>query len=218
MRTRVKICGITRIEDGIAAAVAGADAIGLVFYPNSPRYVAIGQAAAIASALPPFVTKVALFVDATEEEIDSVISQAPIDLIQFHGDESPDFCSAQGKPYIKAVRMKPGVNLHEQRELYHLSRGLLVDSYRAGVPGGTGECFNWSLIPADLCAEIVLAGGLTPHNVAAAIRAVHPWGVDVSGGVEAAQGVKREIIKGIKDAQAIKQLIRGVELGDRNTD
>ena len=210
MRTRVKICGITRVQDGVSAAAAGADAIGLVFYANTPRYVAIDQAAEIASALPPFVTKVALFVNAPADEVEHVIRQVPIDLIQFHGDESPDFCSAQGKPYIKAVRMKPGVNLHEQRELYHRSCGLLVDSYRAGVPGGTGESFNWSLIPADLREEIVLAGGLTPHNVTAAIRAVHPWGVDVSGGVEAAQG--------IKDAEAINQLIRGVEIGDRNTD
>lgn len=218
MRTRVKICGITRVQDGVAAAAAGADAIGLVFYANSPRCVEIEQAAEIASALPPFVTKVALFVNAPADEVEHVIRQVPIDLIQFHGDESPAFCSAQGKPYIKAIRMKPGVNLHEQRELYHLSCGLLVDSYRAGVPGGTGESFNWSLIPADLCAEIVLAGGLTPHNVTAAIRAVHPGGVDVSGGVEATQGAKREMIKGIKDAEAIKQLIRGVEIGDRNTD
>ena len=210
MRTRVKICGITRVQDGVAAAAAGADAIGLVFYANSPRYVEIDQAVEIASALSPFVTTVALFVNAPADEVEHVIRQVSIDLIQFHGDESPDFCAAQGKPYIKAVRMKPGVNLHAQRELYHQSCGLLVDSYRAGVPGGTGESFNWSLIPADLCAEIVLAGGLTPHNVAAAIRAVHPWGVDVSGGVEVA--------KGIKDAQAIKQLIRGVESGDRNTD
>ena len=210
MRTRVKICGITRVQDGVAAATAGADAIGLVFYADSPRYVEIDRAAGIAAALPPFVTKVALFVNASADEVEQVLSQVPIDLIQFHGNESPDFCAARGKPYIKAIRMKPGVDLHQQRELYHRSCGLLVDSYRAGVPGGTGESFNWSLIPADLCAEIVLAGGLTPHNVADAIRAVHPWGVDVSGGVEAA--------KGIKDAQAIKQLIRGVELGDRKTD
>ncbi len=210
MRTRVKICGITRTRDGRTAAAAGADAIGLVFYANSPRYVEINQAAEIASALPPFVTKVALFVNAPADEIERVVSQVPIDLIQFHGNESPDYCSAQGMPYIKAIRMRPGVNLYEQRELYHHAGGLLVDSYRAGVPGGTGETFNWSLIPADLCAEITLAGGLTPANVAAAIRTVHPWGVDVSGGVEAA--------KGIKDANAIEQLIRGVELGDRNTD
>ncbi len=210
MRTRVKICGITRVQDGVAAATAGADAIGLVFYANSPRHVEIDRAAEIASALQPFVTRVALFVNASAEEIGRVTRQVPIDLIQFHGSESPDFCSAQGIPYIKAIRMKPGVNLHEQRELYHLSTGLLVDSYRAGVPGGTGESFNWSLIPADLSADIVLAGGLTPDNVAGAIRVVHPWGVDVSGGVEAA--------KGMKDAEAIKQLIRGVQLGDRNTE
>lgn len=210
MRTRVKICGITRVEDGIAAAAAGADAIGLVFYANSPRYVEIARAAEVALALPPFVTSVALFVNASAEEVRQVIDQVPIDLIQFHGNESPDFCSAQGKPYIKAVRMKPEVNLYKQRELYHLSSGLLVDSYRAGVPGGTGESFNWSLIPADLRTEVILAGGLTPANVAHAIDVVHPWGVDVSGGVETA--------KGIKDAAAIKQLIRGVQLGDRNPD
>ena len=214
MRTRVKICGITRAEDGVAAAMAGADAIGLVFYADSPRCVAAAQAAEIVAALPPFVTTVALFVNATAEEIEQLLAQVPVDLIQFHGDESPGFCAAQGRPYIKAIRMKPGVDLHHQRERYHHSRGLLVDSYRAGVPGGTGESFNWSLIPANLQTEIVLAGGLTPHNVADAIQTVHPWGVDVSGGVEVQQGAK----KGIKDAQAIQQLIRGVELGDRNTD
>ncbi|MEN8213993.1 MAG: phosphoribosylanthranilate isomerase [Pseudomonadota bacterium] len=210
MRTRVKICGITRVEDGVSAAAAGADAIGLVFYPGSPRFVEVDRAAAVAAALPPFVTKVALFVDAAHEEIEQIVARVPIDLIQFHGNESPDFCSRQGKPYIKAIRMQPGVDLHAQRERYHHACGLLVDSYKAGVPGGTGEIFNWSLIPDDLAAEITLAGGLNPDNVAAAIDAVHPWGVDVSGGVEAA--------KGIKDAAAIERLIRGVELGDRNTD
>jgi phosphoribosylanthranilate isomerase len=214
MRTRVKICGITRVQDGVAAAAAGADAIGLVFYADSPRCVETAQAAEIVAALPPFVTTVALFVNAAADEVERVIRRVTIDLIQFHGDESPDFCAALSRPYIKAIRMKQGVDLHHQRERYHHSCGLLVDSYRAGVPGGTGESFNWSLIPADLSAEIVLAGGLTPHNVADAIHAVHPWGVDVSGGVEAQQGAK----KGIKDAQAIQQLIRGVEIGDRNTD
>lgn len=218
MRTRVKICGITRVQDGVAAAAAGADAIGLVFYADSPRCVETVQAAEIVAALPPFVTTVALFVNAAADEVEQVIRRVPIDLIQFHGDESPGFCAARSRPYIKAIRMKEGVDLHHQREQYHHSCGLLVDSYRAGVPGGTGESFNWSLIPADLRAEIVLAGGLTPHNVANAIHAVHPWGVDVSGGVEAVQGAKREMIKGIKDAQAIQQLIRGVEIGDRNTD
>lgn len=208
MRTRVKICGITRIEDGLAAAGAGADAIGLVFYPNSPRYVEPGQAARIAASLPPFVSKVALFVNAPSEEIAEVLQKVPIDLIQFHGNECPDYCAGHGRPWLKAIRMKAGTDLMAEREKYSSAAGLLVDSYRPGVPGGTGETFNWSMIPPEIAGEIVLAGGLNPQNVRDAVNSVRPWAVDVSGGVEAS--------KGIKDAKAIEQFIRGVQLGDRD--
>lgn len=210
MRTRVKICGITRVEDGLAAAAAGADAIGLVFYEGSPRCVERRRAANIAVALPAFVSRVALFVNASAEEVERVLTEVPVDTIQFHGDESPRECAVYGMPYIKAVRMRPGVDLHRQRERYRQAAGLLVDSYRAGVPGGTGETFNWSLIPSDISAEIILAGGLNAANVTAAIEALRPWAVDVSGGVEAS--------KGIKDAKAIEQLMRGVQRGDRDND
>ena len=210
MRTRVKICGITRPEDGIAAAHAGADAIGLVFYPNSPRHVEIDQAAEICRALPPFVTRVALFVNASAEEIADVIAQVSIDLIQFHGNECPDYCAAHGKPWIRAIRMKEGVDLHKERERFSAAAALLVDSYKPGFPGGTGEAFNWLKIPADLAGEVILAGGLNPGNVADAVRQVAPWAVDVSGGVE--------FDKGLKDAALIEEFIRGVQVGDRETE
>ena len=169
MRTRVKICGITRPQDGVAAARAGADAIGLVFYPPSPRYVEIEQARQICDALPPFISKVALFVNADSGTIREVCDAVPIDLIQFHGNECPDYCREQGKPFIKAIRMQDDVDLHHERERYAYAAGLLVDTYKAGVPGGTGETFNWSMIPQELAGEIVLAGGLTPDNVADAV-------------------------------------------------
>jgi phosphoribosylanthranilate isomerase len=210
MRTRVKICGITRIEDGLAAARAGADAIGLVFYPNSPRYVEPEQAAEIASAMPPFVSKVALFVNAPAEEINAVLQQVSIDLIQFHGNECPDYCDAHGKPWLKAIRMKEGTDLLVERDRYRKAAGLLVDSYIPGVPGGTGETFNWSLIPEEIAGDIILAGGLNPGNIREAVTSVRPWCVDVSGGVEASRG--------IKDASAIKQFLRGVQLGDRDSE
>ncbi|MGD8556170.1 MAG: phosphoribosylanthranilate isomerase [Chromatiales bacterium] len=208
MRTRVKICGITRIEDGLAAARAGADAIGLVFYPNSSRFVETEMAASIARAMPPFISKVALFVNAPADEISAVLQQVPIDLIQFHGNECPEYCAGQGRPYIKAIRMKEGIDLLAEREKYDTACGLLVDSYVPGIPGGTGETFNWSLIPREIAGEIVLAGGLGPRNVHEAVTTVRPWGVDVSGGVE--------ISGGIKDATAIQQFVTGVQHGDRN--
>lgn len=207
MRTRVKICGITRPEDGVAAARAGADAIGLVFYPNSPRHVEIEQAALICRELPPFVTKVALFVNAPAEEIAAVLEQVPIDLIQFHGNECADYCDSHNRPWVKAIRMKDGVDLHQERAHYQNASALLVDSYRAGVPGGTGETFNWSKIPADMAGDIILAGGLNPGNVADAVQQVRPWAVDVSGGVE--------VEKGIKGSSLIAEFIRGVKVGDR---
>lgn len=185
MRTRVKICGITRPEDGSAAAVAGADAIGLVFYGPSPRCVTVEQAQAICAALPPFVTVTGLFVDAPPEQVSAVLAQVPLDLLQFHGDESPEYCASFGRPWMKALRMREGIDVVAEAIRFRAARGLLLDAYVPGVPGGTGERFDWSRIPATLPLPLVLAGGLAPENVAEAVRQVRPWAVDVSGGVEA---------------------------------
>lgn len=207
MRTRVKICGITRVCDALQAVAQGADAIGLVFYAPSPRAVSISQANEIARAVQPFVTLVGLFVDADRNQIAEVLSQTRIDLLQFHGEESPQQCDGHGRPYIKAVRMREGVDLHQQCRLFERAAGLLLDTYRPGVPGGTGEAFEWQRVPADLAGEIVLAGGLDASNVEQAVRSVRPYAVDVSGGVE------RE--KGIKDKAKIAEFMRGVERADR---
>ena len=190
MRTRIKICGITSVEDALAAALLGADAIGLVFYPPSPRYVQVEQAAEIAAALPPFVTTVALFVNADEQTIADVVSRVRIDLIQFHGNECKDYCGLHQRPYIKAVRMSDDVDLDKQLNDFSQARGLLLDTYKAGVPGGTGEQFNWDRVPAHVADKIILAGGLTPENVKDAVAQVHPYAVDVSGGVESVPGKK----------------------------
>ena len=203
MRTRVKICGITRTEDALAAVAAGADAIGLVFYPPSPRAVSAARAARIVAGLPPFVTIVGLFVNAGRDAVGEVLAQTRLDLLQFHGDESPAECAGHGRPWIKAVRMREGVDPVALRARYAGASALLLDSYRKGVPGGTGEAFSWDRIPAELAPHIVLAGGLTPDNVEGAIRQVRPYAVDVSGGVE------RE--KGIKDAEKIAAFMRGVK-------
>ncbi len=206
MRTRVKICGITRTEDALAAARAGADALGFVFYPPSPRNIEVEQAAEITAALPPFVTTVALFVNADAETIAEVVRKARIDLLQFHGNECPDYCARHGRPWIKAIRMKEGVDPEAEARRYAGAQALLLDAWRPGVPGGTGEAFDWDRIPPDLAPRIVLAGGLTPENVTEAVRRVRPWAVDVSGGVEAAPGVK--------DADKIERFLRGVTLGE----
>lgn len=174
----------------MAATRLGADAIGLVFYPPSPRYVEVEQAAEIAAALPPFVTTVALFVNADEQTIADVVSRVRIDLIQFHGNECKDYCGMHQRPYIKAVRMSDDVDLDKQLNDFSQARGLLLDTYKAGVPGGTGEQFNWDRVPAHLADKIILAGGLTPENVKDAVVQVHPYAVDVSGGVESAPGKK----------------------------
>ncbi|WP_457673199.1 phosphoribosylanthranilate isomerase [Thiolapillus sp.] len=207
MRTRIKICGITRAEDAQAAVRAGADALGFVFYPPSPRHLEVDQAAAIIRSLPPFVTSVALFVNADRETIAEVIRETGIDLLQFHGNECPEYCAEHGRPWIKAVRMKDGIDLEKVARDHAGARALLLDAYRPGVPGGTGEAFNWGRIPAELAGRIVLAGGLTPDNVTEAVRQVRPYAVDVSGGVEAE--------KGIKDADRIQRFIRGVQLGEQ---
>ncbi len=190
MRTRIKICGITRPGDGVEAARLGADAIGLVFYNKSPRVVTANQAAEIAAALPPFVSIVGLFVDPEPANVEVVLSQVSLDLIQFHGNETPDFCASFGQPYLKAIRMREGVDLAAEQRRFSDARGLLLDTYQPGMPGGTGEAFEWNRVPEDLAASIVLAGGLNPGNVAAAIKQVKPYAVDVSGGVEASKGIK----------------------------
>ncbi len=201
-RTRVKICGITRMEDAISAIDSGADAIGLVFYEKSPRYINLDKAAEITKNLPPFVSKVALFVDATSAEIKQVLESVVIDVLQFHGDESPQQCRAYGRPYIKAVRMRDDVNLHQVCNDYSDASAILIDSYIEGMHGGTGQIFDWSRIPDDLSKKIILAGGLSVENVAAAVAEVSPYAVDVSGGVE--------IEKGIKDAALIEKFMNEV--------
>lgn len=200
--TRIKICGITRVEDGLVAAREGADAIGLVFYPPSPRHIGVPQATEIARALPPFVTTVGLFVDPTVAEVEAVLNRLHLDLLQFHGEEPPEFCGRFGVPYLKAKRVKAGVDLVQYAVRYREAKGLLLDAYVEGVAGGTGQSFDWGLIPADLPLPVILSGGLAPENVEAAIRQVRPWAVDVSSGVEAA--------KGIKDAAKIAAFMQGV--------
>lgn len=190
MRTRVKICGITRVEDALVAAHAGADAIGLVFAQASPRRVSVEQAVAICRALPPFVSVVGLFVDADAAQVRQVLGRVPLDLLQFHGSEAPQFCRQFNRPYIKAIAMREGVDVHAEDRAFSDAAGLLLDAHVAGVAGGSGKSFDWSRVPRDLTRPIVLAGGLTPANVADAIRQVRPYAVDVSSGVEQARGVK----------------------------
>lgn len=187
---RSKICGITRIEDALAAAEAGADAIGLVFYARSPRAVNVQQARAIIAALPPFVTTVGLFVNASRCELNEILDAVPLDLLQFHGDETPADCDGYHRPWIKALRVRPGDDLEACCQQYAKASGILLDTFVAGVPGGTGEAFDWSLIPEHLSKPIILAGGLSADNVGAAIAQVRPYAVDVSGGVEQAKGIK----------------------------
>ncbi|MDU9393658.1 phosphoribosylanthranilate isomerase [Pseudomonas sp. zfem002] len=187
---RSKICGITRVEDALAAAEAGADAIGLVFYAKSPRAVNVQQAREIIAALPPFVTTVGLFVNASRCELNEILEAVPLDLLQFHGDETPADCEGYNRPWIKALRVRPGDDLEAACKLYARASGILLDTYVAGVPGGTGEAFDWALVPEHLSKPIILAGGLSPANVGAAIAQVRPWAVDVSGGVEQAKGIK----------------------------
>ena len=190
MRVRVKICGITRVEDGVAAAERGADAVGLVFYPGSSRAVDAASAARIVSALPPFVTVVGLFVNADEGLVRETLERVPIDLLQFHGDEDADYCARFARPYLKSVRVREAQDVAQAAERHGAARALLLDTHRPRRWGGTGETFDWSLVPALPGARLVLAGGLHPGNVAGAVRAVRPYAVDVSSGVEEAPGVK----------------------------
>ena len=203
MRTRIKICGITRVEDACVAVELGADAIGLVFYAPSPRNVGLDQARSIIATVPPFVTIVGLFVDPAAEQVESVLRTCSIDLLQFHGDEPAGFCGGFGRPYIKAVRVKAGDDLVQCLSPYQAARGWLLDAYHDQLYGGTGKSFDWKLIPSDLARPIILSGGLTPDNVGAAVRQVRPWAVDVSSGVEAE--------KGVKDAAKIAAFIAGVK-------
>ncbi|WP_127477466.1 phosphoribosylanthranilate isomerase [Sulfurivermis fontis] len=203
MRTRVKICGITRPEDGIAAARLGADAIGLVFYAPSPRAVTVAQAQAVCAALPPFVSVVGLFVDAPAAEVLEVLQAVPLDVLQFHGDEAPAYCGAFGRPYLKALRMRDGLDVAAEARRYADAQGLLLDTYVPGAAGGTGRSFDWARVPQKLDKPVILAGGLTPDNVAEAIATARPYAVDVSGGVEQARG--------IKSAEKMAAFMRGVE-------
>lgn len=189
-RTRIKICGLTRPEDAVAAVQAGADAVGLVFYPPSPRAVDIETAASVVAAVPAFVTVTALFVNPTVDEVQKVLDSVRIDLLQFHGDEEDDFCRQFRHPYIKAIRVRQASDVVASCMRFPGALAVLLDSYKPGIPGGTGETFDWSLVPQAQTKPIILAGGLTAENVAAAITQVRPFAVDVSGGVEAAKGIK----------------------------
>jgi phosphoribosylanthranilate isomerase len=217
-RTRVKICGITRVDDALAAANAGADAIGLVFWPGTPRRVEFEQARAIVVALPAFVTVVGLFVDPQPAAVRAALDAVGLDVLQFHGDESQALCAAFGRPYIKAVRVRPDVDLLQYASRYSDARGILFDAFEpGGMPGGTGRSFDWhglaSRLAAGFAHPLILSGGLTPRNVGAAVRALRPWAVDVSSGVETSDDDGRPH-KGIKDAAKIAAFIRGVRDAD----
>lgn len=209
-RTRIKICGITRPEDAVAAAMAGADAIGLVFYPPSPRALGIEQARDICMALPPFVTRVGLFVNPDRDTATEILARVPVDLLQFHGEETAADCEVYGRPYLKVARVQPDLDLDRFISRYPGACGILADTYQTDKPGGTGAVFDWSLIPARRAKPLILAGGLTVDNVADAIRRVQPFGVDVSGGVES--------VRGIKDATRIAEFIREVDNVERESD
>ena len=203
MRTRVKICGITRVEDALAAVNAGADAIGLVFYAPSPRCVNVAQAQKIVAAIPPFVSVVGLFVNAPTAEIQFILSQVRLDIIQYHGDETPDMCKQINLPYYKAIRVKAESNLLQYALEFESAKALLLDTYTEAAFGGTGQVFDWNLIPKNMTKPVILAGGLTAENVAHAIKQVQPYAVDVSGGVE--------VVKGIKDIAKIAAFMQGVK-------
>lgn len=201
-RTRIKICGLTREEDVLAAVAAGADAIGFVFYPPSPRFVSFERAAELARLVPPFVSIVGLFVNPDRAFVGEALQKVPLQVLQFHGDEQETDCLGHGLPYIKAARMRPGLDLLKYAALFPGAQGLLVDAFVEGYGGG-GETFDWSLIPEQLPLPLILSGGLNAGNVAEAVRHVRPWAVDVSSGVERA--------KGIKDAARIIDFVAGVQ-------
>lgn len=204
-RTRIKICGLTREEDVDAAAQAGADAVGFVFYPESPRHVTLSRARELARRLPPFVTPVGLFVNALPAQIEAACEAIPSLVLQFHGDETPEQCAAARRPYLRAARMAPGLDLLHFAHRYADAQALLLDAYVEGYGGG-GKVFDWSLIPPSVPIPVVLSGGLTPANVTDGILQVRPWAVDVSSGVESA--------KGIKDPDAIRRFCEAVREAD----
>ena len=205
MRTRIKFCGFTRAEDARYAARLGVDAIGLVFYPSSPRNVTIEQAVEIVESLPAFVSVVALFVDAEITQVRDVLAKVPVDCLQFHGDEPPEICRLFGKRYIKAVRMKESTDIKLLAERYHDAGGLLLDAYHPEANGGTGQCFDWELMPSSCVLPIILAGGLDELNVGMAITQTKPYAVDVSSGIESNKGIKDNI----KMAAFIKAVMQG---------
>jgi phosphoribosylanthranilate isomerase len=205
--TRIKICGITRPQDALAAAAGGADAIGMVFYPESPRAVSAAQAREIVAVVPPFVTVVGLFVDEPADAVRRTLEDVPVDLLQFHGDETPDYCSQFARPWIKALRVRAETDVAGECERYHSGRGVLLDTWHEGKAGGTGKTFDWELGRVSTSLPVVLAGGLDADNVGGAIKALRPAAVDVSSGVESAPG--------IKDAAGIRQFIGAVRQADR---
>ena len=205
-RTRIKICGLTRAEDVDAAVAAGADAIGLVFYPRSARHVSLALACSLARRLPPFVTPVGLFVNASSDEVRQACEQIPNLLLQFHGDETPTQCEAAGRPYLRAARMDHGFDLLNFARSYTSAQAILLDAHVEGYGGG-GKVFDWSLIPSDVPRPVVLSGGLNPANVTDGVLRVRPWAVDVSSGVESAKGIKdavlmRQFCEAVRDADA----------------
>jgi phosphoribosylanthranilate isomerase len=205
-RTRIKICGLREPEHARIAADEGADAIGLVFYDASPRYVQVEQAQKVARALPPYVMSVGLFVNATAETVARVTAAVPLDLLQFQGDETPDFCARFGRPYVRAVGMEEGTDLVECSSRFSGAKALLLDAHVPGQRGGTGRVFDWKSIPRKHPMPLILSGGLTSENVGRAIREVRPWAVDVSSGVESSRGVK--------DPAKIVEFIRSVQRED----
>jgi phosphoribosylanthranilate isomerase len=205
LRTRVKMCGLSRVADIQHAAALGADAIGLVFYERSPRFVSIEQARTLAQAVPPFVTAVGLFADATPKAVEAVLARVPLGMLQFHGNEDERFCAQWGLPYLKAVRMQVGIDLLEWQDRYASARALLLDALVDGYGGG-GKVFDWSLIPRDIAPQVVLSGGLDAQNVGEAIARVKPFAVDVSSGVE--------VTKGIKDQALMARFVAAVHAAD----
>jgi len=204
-RTRVKICGITREQDLQAALAAGADALGFVFYPPSPRYLTPERAAALAVQVPPFVGRVGLFVNTDAQDVRATLAAVPLDVLQFHGEEDAAYCEQFGRPYLKAARVRPGLDLVEFALRYSRAQGLLLDAFVDGYGGG-GQSFDWSLVPQELPLPMILSGGLYAANVGEAVRKLRPWAVDVSSGVEAG--------KGIKDAQKISAFMAAVRDAD----
>lgn len=203
MHTRIKICGIKHRDDALKAVECGADAIGIIFVEKSPRYASLTDARVIAESMPPFVTVVGLFMDADAETIREALKVVPLNLLQFHGDESPEFCDQFDMPYIKVLRMRENVNVVAFAQEYPNAAGILLDTYKKGVGGGTGHAFDWNLIPDNVPLPLILAGGLTPENVALAVETVKPYAVDVSSGVESAPSVK--------DHSKIEQFIKEVQ-------